>query len=135
MRYAVQHGSLLRYSISIFEVYNIQYISIYAFASLPLVVTSLQYEYYHYSFEYVYLLLLFSTVYICVCVCVCVYICKYDVHVKDVIIYIYIIDIQAGRPKKRFLFGHLFFNIIITNVFCAKKRVGHACICPRMVTG
>ena len=23
----------------------------------------------------------------------------------------------------------------ITNVFCAKKRVGHACICPRMVTG
>ena len=39
----------------------------------------------------------------------------------------------AGRPKKRFLFGHLFFNI--TNVFCAKKRVGHACICSRMVTG
>ena len=34
--------------------------------------------------------------------------------------------------KKSFLFGHLFFNI--TNVFCAKKRVGHACICPRMVT-
>ena len=31
-----------------------------------------------------------------------------------------------------FLFGHLFFNI--TNVFCAKKRVGHDCICPRMVT-
>ena len=41
--------------------------------------------------------------------------------------------IQAGRPKKRFLFGHFFFNI--TNVFCAKKWVGHACICPRMVTG
>ena len=35
MRYAVQHGSFLRYSIIIFEVYNIQYISIYAFASLP----------------------------------------------------------------------------------------------------
>ena len=42
--------------------------------------------------------------------------------------------IQAGRPKKRLLFGHLFFNNI-TNVFCAKKRVGHACTCPRMVTG
>ena len=42
--------------------------------------------------------------------------------------------LQAGRPsKKRFLFGHLFLNI--TNVFCAKKWVGHACICPRMVTG
>ena len=34
--------------------------------------------------------------------------------------------VQAGRPKKSFLFGHLFFNI--TNAFCAKKRVGHACI-------
>ena len=45
------------------------------------------------------------------------------------------IQIQAGRPKKRFLllFGHLLLNI--TNVFCAKKRMGHACICPRMVTG
>ena len=41
--------------------------------------------------------------------------------------------LQAGRPKKSFLFGPLFFNI--TNVFCAKKWVGHACICPRMVTG
>jgi hypothetical protein len=40
---------------------------------------------------------------------------------------------HGGRPKNSFLFGHLFFNI--TNVFCAKKRVGHACICPRMVTG
>ena len=28
-----------------------------------------------------------------------------------------------------------FFQIYITNVFCAKKRVGHACICPMMVTG
>ena len=36
-------------------------------------------------------------------------------------------------PQEKVLFGHLFFNI--TNVFCAKKRVGHACICPRMVTG
>ena len=43
------------------------------------------------------------------------------------------IQIQAGRPKKRFLFGHLLLNI--TNVFCAKKRMGHACICPRMVSG
>ena len=41
--------------------------------------------------------------------------------------------IQAGSPKKSFLFGPFFFNI--TNVFCAKKGVGHACICPRMVTG
>ena len=37
--------------------------------------------------------------------------------------------LQAGRPKKSFLFGHLFLNI--TNIFWAKKRVGHACICPR----
>ena len=42
-------------------------------------------------------------------------------------------SLQAGRPKKSFLFGPCFFNI--TNVFCAKKWVGHACICPRMVTG
>ena len=27
--------------------------------------------------------------------------------------------IQAGRPKKSFLFGHLFLNI--TNIFCAKN--------------
>ena len=40
--------------------------------------------------------------------------------------------VQAGLAKKSFFFGHLFFNI--TNVFCAKTRVGHACICPRMVT-
>ena len=49
---------------------------------------------------------------------------------------LYFCTVQARRPKKRFLFGHIFFNI--TNVFCAKKRVvlvGHACICPRMVTG
>jgi len=59
----------------------------------------------------------------------------------------YNILLQAGRPKKRFLFGHLFLNtssprqdrlfiwtpfLNIPNVFCAKKRVGHACICPRM---
>ena len=47
--------------------------------------------------------------------------------------YMYFYFIQAGRPKKSFLFGPFFFNI--TNVFCAKKWVGHACICPRMVTG
>ena len=41
--------------------------------------------------------------------------------------------VQAGRPKNSFLFGPLFFNI--TNVFWAKKWVGHACVCPRMVTG
>ena len=35
--------------------------------------------------------------------------------------------------KKSFLFGHLFFNI--TDFSCAQKRVGHACICPRMDTG
>ena len=28
-----------------------------------------------------------------------------------------------------------FFSIYIRNVFCTKTRVGHACICPRMVTG
>ena len=43
------------------------------------------------------------------------------------------VRIQARLAKNNFFFGHLFFNI--TNVFCAKKRVGHACICPRMVTG
>ena len=43
------------------------------------------------------------------------------------------IYLQARLAKKSFLFDHLFFNI--TNVFCAKKRVGHACICPRMDTG
>ena len=36
--------------------------------------------------------------------------------------------IQAYLAKKSFLFGHHFSNI--TNVSCAKKRVGHACICP-----
>ena len=40
--------------------------------------------------------------------------------------------LQARLAKNGFFFGHLFFNI--TNGFCAKKRVGHACICPRMVT-
>ena len=35
--------------------------------------------------------------------------------------------------KKSFLFGHLFLNI--ADVFCVKKRVGHACICHRMNTG
>ena len=55
-----------------------------------------------------------------------------------------------GLAKKSFFFGHLFFNTSwppqeklfiwslffnITNVFCAKKWVGHACICPMMVTG
>ena len=44
----------------------------------------------------------------------------------------YVYVLQAGLAKKSFFFGHLFFNI--TNVFCAKTRVGHACICPRMVT-
>ena len=37
----------------------------------------------------------------------------------------YILVLQAGLAKKSFFFGHLFFNI--TNVFCAKKRVWHAC--------
>ena len=47
-------------------------------------------------------------------------------------------DVVSPRPsmylyylaKKISLFGHLFFNI--TGVFCAKKRVGHACICPKI---
>jgi hypothetical protein len=50
--------------------------------------------------------------------------------------------------QKRYLCGKVFWGILrkkriaknslktgITNVSCAKKRVGHACICPRMVTG
>ena len=48
--------------------------------------------------------------------------------------------VQAPAPRRGFYlatflpFGfYLFLNI--TNVFCAKKRVGHACICPRMITG
>ena len=46
--------------------------------------------------------------------------------------------VQACPAKKvvLFLFGHLFFNInMITDVFRAKTRVGHACIYPTMVTG
>ena len=43
-------------------------------------------------------------------------------------IYYYYYNLQAGRPKKRFLFGHLFFNI--TNVFCAKKRGGMLVYAP-----
>ena len=39
----------------------------------------------------------------------------------------------SSLGQEKLFFGHLFFNR--TNVFCAKKRVGHACICPRMVTG
>ena len=39
---------------------------------------------------------------------------------------------KKSKRRKSFLFGHLYFNI--TNIFCANKRVGHACICPRMVT-
>ena len=35
------------------------------------------------------------------------------------------VGVQAGRPKKSFLFGPFFFNI--TNVFCAKK-MGGACL-------
>tara|TARA_B100000513_G_scaffold33035_1_gene12660 strand:- start:413 stop:892 length:480 start_codon:yes stop_codon:yes gene_type:complete len=34
--------------------------------------------------------------------------------------------VQTRLAKKIVLFGHLFFNI--TNVLCAKKRVGHACM-------
>ena len=56
---------------------------------------------------------------------------KFEVWEKSVLppffMYIIFIRIQAGRPKKSFLFGPLFFNI--TNVFWAKKWVGHACIC------
>tara|TARA_B100000513_G_scaffold20050_1_gene7902 strand:- start:92 stop:283 length:192 start_codon:yes stop_codon:yes gene_type:complete len=35
---------------------------------------------------------------------------------------------EAGRPKKIFLFGHLFLNI--TNVFCAKKGWGMLVYAP-----
>ena len=35
-------------------------------------------------------------------------------------------ELQARLAKNGFFFGHLFLNI--TNVFCAKKRVGHAFI-------
>jgi len=40
-------------------------------------------------------------------------------------------EVQARRLKKLPLFGHLFFNT--TDVFGAKRRVGHAYICPRMI--
>ena len=43
------------------------------------------------------------------------------------------VGLQARLTKKSFLFGHLFLNI--ADVFCVKKRVGHACICHRMNTG
>ena len=47
-------------------------------------------------------------------------------------------NVQAGRPKKLSLLGHLFPNVTYV-LFCAKKRVGRACIsisiCPRMGTG
>ena len=38
----------------------------------------------------------------------------------------------SSLGQEKLFFGHLLFNI--TNVFCAKKWVGHACICPRMVS-
>ena len=41
--------------------------------------------------------------------------------------------IQACRPKSSVFCAYLLLNI--TNVFCAKTRLGHAYICPRMVTG
>ena len=47
-------------------------------------------------------------------------------------LHIHINNTSWPPQEKKYLFGHLFLNM--TNVFCAKKRVGHACICPRMVT-
>ena len=44
---------------------------------------------------------------------------------------------KLAWPRKAFFLATFFsisFNMNITNVFCAKKQVGHACICPRMVT-
>ena len=41
-------------------------------------------------------------------------------------------SLQAGRPKKSILFGHLFLNITI--VFCAKKT-GGACLCMLYAAG
>ena len=47
-------------------------------------------------------------------------------------------EVHTSWPPQEnvFICPPFFANIIIniTNVFCAKKRVGHACICPRMVT-
>ena len=37
--------------------------------------------------------------------------------------------IQAGRPKKSFLFGHIFSHI--TNAFCAKKAGGTCLYMPQ----
>ena len=41
----------------------------------------------------------------------------------------------AAALQRQAFYLATFFNITKTNVFCAKRRVGHACICPRMVTG
>ena len=41
--------------------------------------------------------------------------------------------LACSRLEKTFFCAHLFFSI--TDVFCAKKRLGHACICPRMYSG
>ena len=38
------------------------------------------------------------------------------------------LQLQAGHPKRRFLFGHLFLNI--TNVFCAKNGWGMLVYAP-----
>ena len=38
----------------------------------------------------------------------------------------------SSLGQEKLFFGHLFFNI--THVFCARQRVGHTRICPRMVT-
>ena len=49
----------------------------------------------------------------------------------QVLLYTY----KLASPRKAFYLTTFFsMYTYITNVFCAKKRVGHACICPRMVT-
>ena len=48
--------------------------------------------------------------------------------VKKMRIIFFWVVVQAGRPKKRLLFGHLFFNI--TNVFCAKHGWGMLVYAP-----
>ena len=50
------------------------------------------------------------------------------VYTVTIFIYKYSLQARVARlAKKSFLFGHLFFNLNITNVFCAKKADG-ACL-------
>ncbi len=46
--------------------------------------------------------------------------------------YLYEDTYKLAAPRKAFYLATFFSNM--TNAVCAKTRVGHACICPRMVT-